>query len=857
MRNLLLLLATFSFFAVGESQSPLSVQFNILPNNLLELRNGFCRLIVNLNRGSLDLLQGRFEGDGNFEAWNLNDASPNLAPSVARNTNPLALPTGLRQGSLAVLITGDGVSLRETSTSSYTYSAPLTYTVLGNTSTYASFTVNNLQDSPTNPRITASLSFSLAYDSRALIVNVSATASQTFNATAVRINTAWSSVDGVALFTTGIRQAMLASQSAEILATPTPWKRYYSMGYTGSVDILPLNPSPMTYGSLMFASEWNGQRTGFDIVLAGNVVDNGWMDGLESWTPTTVQQNTQWNVAFTITPNNYDFPASAINISGPVTKMDINDIRSILTGVYGSPMSALHSHDYSPEARIAPCIEREGNDCYTGMYNFFDPDSFLSVGAMLWSFDPDVYNQVRLLIETNLRFLCPADAPASRCTLGQSIHHFVPSCNAGDPKCVCTLNPINPFVVDCVTYAAISGAIQTGPNIFLMFSALRYAAISGNTSWLQLNMNSIRFSADFLLNAFDETVGLLCVGNSLWIDTFIRANYTTDTNAAAILLFQLMSDAEASLGNTTGSTFYSNLANTIQQNMIKVLWSPEGNHFCTQSDPAPAHVPPHLRSKHGSNSYQFSNNSYTLGLPYVPCTRDFIDYDSNLLAVAAGAVTGAQAQALLTLVDSGPCTHQHATWVSGIYYDAKNCNSGNTGDSAVSMGRISWADALARKAMGDAANAAVFNNLILNPIQYELLSNTWLNERYQCSGLPAHNDHYIEQPEVVGMMLVEAKYGISIGFTVINVDPIFGFTNWDFSPSDLIHIGYYNSTSFTASFALLSGNRNFTVTKMVPGTYTVTPSNGNPFQATVANDGILSFGAVVGQGISVTAIKTG
>jgi hypothetical protein len=44
---------------------------------------------------------------------------------------------------------------------------------------------------------------------------------------------------------------------------------------------------------------------------------------------------------------------------------------------------------------------------------------------------------------------------------------------------------------------------------------------------------------------------------------------------------------------------------------------------------------------------------------------------------------------------------------------------------------------------------------------------------------------------------------------------------------------------------------------MVPGTYTVTPSNGNPFQATVANDGILSFAAVVGQGISVTAIKTG
>lgn len=65
---------------------------------------------------------------------------------------------------------------------------------------------------------------------------------------------------------------------------------------------------------------------------------------------------------------------------------------------------------------------------------------------------------------------------------------------------------------------------------------------------------------------------------------------------------------------------------------------------------------------------------------------------------------------------------------------ADDCNDRNTGDSAVAMGRIAWLDGHARRWMGDAQNAGFFSDVILGPLQSDLLANTWLYERYQCQG---------------------------------------------------------------------------------------------------------------------------
>ena len=92
------------------------------------------------------------------------------------------------------------------------------------------------------------------------------------------------------------------------------------------------------------------------------------------------------------------------------------------------------------------------------------------------------------------------------------------------------------------------------------------------------------------------------------------------------------------------------------------------------------------------------------------CARDFVDYDANALAVAAGVPgSAAAANAVLARMDRGACTvrrgvigrwegrqllaspppplpcfppSQHAgraTYVSEVFYNASNCVGGNTG----------------------------------------------------------------------------------------------------------------------------------------------------------------------------------
>ncbi len=49
-------------------------------------------------------------------------------------------------------------------------------------------------------------------------------------------------------------------------------------------------------------------------------------------------------------------------------------------------------------------------------------------------------------------------------------------------------------------------------------------------------------------------------------------------------------------------------------------------------------------------------------------TRDFVDYDSNLIACAFGVAGVKRCQALLRRIDSGRCAHARATFVSEVWY---------------------------------------------------------------------------------------------------------------------------------------------------------------------------------------------
>ena len=67
----------------------------------------------------------------------------------------------------------------------------------------------------------------------------------------------------------------------------------------------------------------------------------------------------------------------------------------------------------------------------------------------------------------------------------------------------------------------------------------------------------------------------------------IRVNYTADSNAFIIILAELFADAEASLGNATGAAAYRTRATVVRAAMNTHLLADAGDHYCTQSDPAP------------------------------------------------------------------------------------------------------------------------------------------------------------------------------------------------------------------------------------------------------------------------------
>ena len=432
-------------------------------------------------------------------------------------------------------------------------------------------------------------------------------------------------------------------------------------------------------------------------------------------------------------------------------------------------------------------------------------------------------------LETNIQMVCPDNAHPDRCIAGQCIHHYVGSCGGG-PECFCSKNPNGQE--DCVQYDSLAGGVQSGPNIFTTLASLRYAGASGNFAWLSAHLPILRSMVDFLEPSYDPKVGLYNVPGSLQIDVFIRANFTADSNAMFVILFELFADAEASVGNQTGVDFCMARAAALRTGMNKYLLAPSGDHYCTQSDPLP-------------------------GGGVKVCARDFIDYDANAIAIAARVpVDAAAANKIFARMDGGKCTHAgRATYVSEIFYDKGNCTGGNTGDSAVAMGRIGWQDAMARHAVGDAAAISMFNDVILAPLQRDLLRRTWLPERFNCDGTDAHNEYYFEYPAVVSLMLYEVKYGISLQMTKVIVDPLAAPASGFAYLMGGVFISYAPTSFHTELTLAHSGSRAFTVTKVTPGTWTVTPTGVAPFKVAVGADGVLSFAAAVGKGLAVDATK--
>jgi hypothetical protein len=180
--------------------------------------------------------------------------------------------------------------------------------------------------------------------------------------------------------------------------------------------------------------------------------------------------------------------------------------------------------------------------------------------------------------------------------------------------------------------------------------------------------------------------------------------------------------------------------------------------------------------------------------------------------------------------------------VSERTYGPADTYGGNTGDSAVTMGRIAWADAHARERVGD---RSTYEGKILDPVRSDLLERTWLTERYDCAGTAVRTPYYHEYPELVVMLLREITYGIDLGLGTVRIDP--------FGPSSFrYHVGDVDVDYSAAEVQLGlpgSGSRAFELHGLTAGApYHVFGGDGRQERVQADRDGVVRFTTPVGPG---------
>lgn len=442
---------------------------------------------------------------------------------------------------------------------------------------------------------------------------------------------------------------------------------------------------------LLSASMQGKYQSGLQHVVAGSypskslVYEQAWSKTCwENAQEVQVAAGRSWSFVLSLGPNNMDFPVYLLRdaSASAAPLMPELDTRTFLTGIYASAVGCLQSYYDLRQGTIAPTISHPDVG-YSPNTNFFDPDNFITLSAMLFSGDEYLLREVRLVLERTAETMCgigseQVDAYCQGASLRQrpevspkSPHRRASSLNPRDGQLM------HHFINLVPTYESIASSEQLGPNVFWSLCAMKFAAVTGDMQWLQKMRPFLELSSHFLFSFFDEEVGLLMVPGPLWIDVLVRENYTSDSNAILPYVFRELADAfdilDAQSGQSSGdegqwSAEMRRVADKIVTSMNSKLWEQsQDDHYFTQ-----------------------------LNLD-LQTTRDFIDYDANLLAVAFDVAPDRRVADILRRVDRGAYTHVRGTWCCELAYtgDREDCyivGGDVCGDSVVTLARIGESD---------------------------------------------------------------------------------------------------------------------------------------------------------------------
>lgn len=128
---------------------------------------------------------------------------------------------------------------------------------------------------------------------------------------------------------------------------------------------------------------------------------------------------------------------------------------------------------------------------------------------------------------------------------------------------------------------------------------------------------------------------------------------------------------------------------------------------------------------------------------------------------------------------------------------------------------LGWADAIARKKVGD---LKTFETLLLEPLQNDLIQDTWLYERYDSNGNQIRTAYYFEYPSLVAMMLTEIRYGLELNLQSITINPFQSEGTLEYSFSFGVLSVEYSSTGVSVHLPGAGHVRDFTISRLQPST---------------------------------------
>jgi hypothetical protein len=607
---------------------------------------------------------------------------------------------------------------------------------------------------------------------------------------------------------------MMNKQSA-CLGSNQSLVRSYFMGNGGALDVIFDDLDNVSRQNVFVSTTGKYYKASVQHVLTNNYptmntsMELAWNSNC--WTtaePVILYAGTTWSLSVALFPNNYDFPVYPVrNYTTTDRNMNFLDLASTLTAIYGSPMGCIQSYYELHDGMIAPTIAHP-NIGYYPKTNFFDPDNFISLSSMIYSQDTYLLEEVRKILKKTGDTMCgigslqnpvfcnsetfvksevkttktektvKSETVTDNNNNNEYDHHKEREYTTKKTKSTNHYGQImHHFNTLSPDYQSIAGSIQLGPNIFWTLTVLKYIAVTQNETFAAEMLPYIELSTQFLLSLYDEEVHLINAPGPLWIDVFVRENYTTDSNAMMIPYLQEVADFyDYKSYKPDEANRFRTIAKEITSGINTYLWDQEDNdHFITQM-----------------------NLDLTT-------TRDFIDYDSNLIAVAFGVLDNDvdKVKSVFARIDSNPFAHARATWVSEKEYtgEPSDCYSGPVGnglcgDSNMTMARIGWVDSLARKRFND---STTYQKLLLEPLQQDLKTNVWLTERYDQNGNAIRTPYYFEYASFVSIMLHEVSYGIEVKLLTVTINPLIYTEGFDYQLGD-IKVFYHPKTSIQLSF---------------------------------------------------------